>query len=372
MALFVEVIWYILWISFGVQVLFLSLMIFTRFVQPKSKAPRPSSLPKVSILIAVRNNASGIARQIQQLSDQEYPDFEIILVNDGSNEKESSDLERICAPYERVRLIRKEKSAEDLGKRAALHLGIQSCSGTYVLFTDADCMPISKQWISAMVQTISNPNISIVLGLSPYLKLRGMLNQWIQFETLFSAGNMLAFTKLGRPYMGIGRNMLVQKKLFSESDVYDKAPIISGDDDLTINQFSHAQNTTVCTQEDALVISSPVTTWQKYVHQKRRHLSAGKYYRLLDQVILALQSFSHAVFLLSVILLLVFSIKYFAIGLSLVLIRSSLLMIYYLPIAKRLRILMCWHQLLKWDALFPLYLLFFSPYILWKDIQQWD
>lgn len=347
-------------------------MIFTRFIQPKSRAPRPDILPKVSILIAVRNNASGIARQIQQLSDQEYPNFEIILINDGSNEEESSDLERICAPYERVRLIRKEKSLEDIGKRAALHLGIESSSGTYILFTDADCMPISKYWISTMVQTISNPNISIVLGLSPYLKQSGLLNQWIQFETLFAAGNMFAFTKLGRPYMGIGRNMLVQKKLFSESDVYDKAPIISGDDDLTINQFSHAKNTAICTAEDALVLSSPTTTWQKYMYQKRRHLSAGKYYRFLDQVLLALQSFSHAVFLLSVMLVLVFSVHYFALALSLVLIRSSLLMIYYLPFAKKLRIPICWHQLLKWDALFPLYLLFFSPYIFWKDIKRWD
>ena len=367
-----EVIWYILWISFGVQVIFLSLMIYTRFIPRKSKASRPDVLPKVSIIIAIRNNASGIARQIQQLSDQEYPDFEIVLVNDGSNKEESSDLERICAPYERVRLIRKDKSPDDLGKRAALHLGIESSSGTYILFTDADCMPISKYWISTMVQTISNPNISIVLGFSPYLKLPGLLNQWIQFETLFAAGNMLAFTKLGRPYMGIGRNMLVRKKLFSDTDVYDKAPIISGDDDLTINQFSHAKNTAICTQADALVVSSPVTTWQKYVHQKRRHLSAGKYYRLLDQVLLALQSFSHAVFLLSVTLILVFSVQHFAIALSLVLIRSTLLMIYYLPMANKLRIPMCWHQLLKWDALLPLYLLFFSPYIFWKDIQRWD
>jgi hypothetical protein len=98
---------------------------------------------------------------------------------------------------------------------------------------------------------------------------------------------------MGRPYMGVGRNMAYRKTLFlSNKGFSTHLGVTGGDDDLFVNQFAKGSNTAVRVGEDAIVFSKPKTTWGEFYIQKIRHLSVGKHYKLTDKLILGLFSFS--------------------------------------------------------------------------------
>ena len=103
-------------------------------------------------------------------------------------------------------------------KKYALTLGIKASKHDYLLFTDADCKPLSKFWIQDMCSHF-NDEQTIVLGYGAYTKIKNsFLNKLIRFETLVSAVQYFSFAKAGIPYMGVGRNLAYSKNEFFKSN----------------------------------------------------------------------------------------------------------------------------------------------------------
>jgi len=98
---------------------------------------------------------------------------------------------------------------------------------------------------------------------------------------------------LGKPYMGVGRNLAYQKQLFLNNKGFNShLDITGGDDDLFVNQHSTRENIAVSISSDALVFSKPKETWKDFLHQKFRHLSVGKHYKFSDKILLGSFSLS--------------------------------------------------------------------------------
>jgi hypothetical protein len=134
-------------------------------------------------------------------------------------------------------------------------------------------------------------NKEIVLGYSPYSKSPGYLNSFIRFESLMTGIQFIGWALLGRPYMGVGRNLAYRKALFLDSKGFNKyLSVTGGDDDLFVNQHARKVNTAVSLSVESLVVSVPKKTWKEFYYQKLRHLSVGKHYRLSDKIVLALFS----------------------------------------------------------------------------------
>src|SRR5581483_1786901 len=131
------------------------------------------------------------------------------------------------------------------GKKFALTMGIKASKNEYLLFTDADCRPASANWITRMAVNF-NRSTEIVLGYSPYQSAGGLLNSFIRFETIRTAINYLSAALAGNPYMGIGRNLAYTKTLFFKNKGFaSHMHVMSGDDDLFVNENATAGNTTI-------------------------------------------------------------------------------------------------------------------------------
>ncbi|MGY5353124.1 glycosyltransferase [Wenyingzhuangia sp. IMCC45533] len=271
--------------------------IFNFFNFSKSKKTEHINVP-VSVIVCAKNEADNLEKLIPKLVVQNYDHFEIILINDRSSDRTLDVFEAYADKYSFIKIVNVTPSEHFHGnKKYALTLGIKAAKNDCLLFTDADCIPNSKEWIQLMVNQFSSKN-SIVLGYGPYQTIRNsFLNKLIRFETLITALQYFSFAKIGTPYMGVGRNLMYSKALFIENKGFNEhINIMSGDDDLLINKIAHKKNTAICFDSDTFMVSEPKTTLKQLITQKRRHISTAKYYKKRHKTLLGLYALNRLLF----------------------------------------------------------------------------
>ena len=225
----------------------------------------------VSVVIAVKNGVDELATNLSFIVNQQYSLFEVIIVDDHSDAQEGLKLQSLVNSFPSVQVIH---SNQPQGKKHALTIGIQHAQFPYILCTDADCRPITQQWISSMMSTKGDS--AIVLGYSPYEKRSGWLNRLIRFETIMTAIQYISWTMLRRPYMAVGRNLLFSKAAFHQLNPFEHTLHIPyGDDDNLVQAATGKAAIEPCLDPLSFVSSQPPVTWRAWLRQKHRHLSAG-------------------------------------------------------------------------------------------------
>lgn len=290
------------------------IVIFGKFSFVKAKKNNPKKIP-ISVIVCAKNEAEHVAKFIPLLVQQNYPDFEIILIDDASNDETLDIFEAFEKEYANVKLVKVANNEAFWGnKKFALTLGIKAASKEYLLFTDADCYPTSTDWISEMSSHFTMHK-TIVLGYGAYEKIpNSFLNKIIRFETLLTAVQYFSWAQIGQPYMGIGRNMAYKKEeFFNVNGFIDHMKIRSGDDDLFINQAATHKNTTVCYTPDSFTFSKPKNTYKEWFVQKRRHVSTAKHYKSFDKMQLGLFFLTQLLMYLVSIILLVYQFQEIAV-----------------------------------------------------------
>jgi hypothetical protein len=186
-------------------------------------------------------------------------------------------------------------------------MGIKAAKHDILLLTDADCKPVSNQWIQYMTAPYDSPEIEMVLGYSPYEKRKNILNLLIRAETSLTAMLYMSFALNGKPYMGVGRNLSYRKELFFRNKGFaTHYHIPSGDDDLFVRDAANAKNVAIVINPESRMISRPENTFQDWLRQKKRHLFVGKYYKPAIKRSLFGFTFSHFLFWVFVCLTLIF------------------------------------------------------------------
>ncbi|OJJ15213.1 hypothetical protein BKI52_39375 [marine bacterium AO1-C] len=242
----------------------------------------------VSVVVCAHNEYQNLQKLLPGLLTQKFDNFEIIIVDDRSTDGSSEWLHKQSTLHSRLYVVSVSETHPNWNaKKYALVQGIKQATHEVILLTDADCEVVSPHWIQHMIRPFANTAIKIVLGFSPYFKMKGNLNRFIQFETFFTAVQYLSFTLWGKAYMGVGRNLAYRKELFQNGKIIEKyKSVTGGDDDLLINQLATSENTAICIHPKAHMKSIPKTSWKDWYQQKIRHLSVGKYYKSTHHLLL--------------------------------------------------------------------------------------
>ncbi|MBX7202970.1 MAG: glycosyltransferase [Bacteroidia bacterium] len=258
--------------------------------------------PPVSVIICARNEEENLAKFLPKVLEQEYPHFEVVVVNDCSFDKSIDVLKSFAHHYSNLKVADiREVEGREHGKKFALTIGIKAASYETLLLIDADCYPSDKQWIQKMMSAYA-PGKQIVLGYGKYEPAGGLLNTLIRFDAFFIGVQYLSYALKGNPYMGVGRNLSYHRSLFFQVKGFaSHMHIQSGDDDLFINQVANAQNTSVVIDKEAFTVSKPKQTWRTWFLQKKRHHTTASYYRTEHKSSLALYPFSWYLFVASAI-----------------------------------------------------------------------
>lgn len=271
----------------------------------KSKALEAKVPEPVSVIICARNEEENLSRHLVTVLEQDYPEFEVVVVNDCSYDASEDVLKEYALKYKHLKVITvKEDENHEHGKKFALMVGIKGAKYEQLAFTDADCMPSSNQWLKNLCSHFSDEK-KIVLGYGGYEKLPGLLNKVIRYDTFYIALQYLGFAALGLPYMGIGRNMAYKKTLFFKNKGFaGHYHIQSGDDDLFINEVATGKNVSIEVSPESLTTSKVKRTFQKWIRQKRRHLTTFKYYSKRSRAQLFILGLSQYLFFISFVILL--------------------------------------------------------------------
>ncbi|OHT44529.1 glycosyltransferase [Flavobacterium tructae] len=294
--------------------IFYYLGIFGKFAFGKPQEIAPKKIP-VSVIVCAKNEEENVKKFIPLLAEQNYPDFEIVLIDDASSDETLEVFEEFEQQYSNIRLVKVQNNEAFWGnKKYALTLGIKASKKDYLLFTDADCYPTSTEWITAMTSRFTM-NKTIVLGYGGYEKVeRSLLNKIIRYETVLTAVQYFSWAKLGLPYMGVGRNLAYKKdEFFNVNGFIEHIQIRSGDDDLFINQAATKNNTTIAHNPESFTYSKPKETYREWFTQKRRHVSTAEHYKFFDKMQLGLFFTSQLFFFLSAIVLLAFQFQWIAV-----------------------------------------------------------
>jgi glycosyltransferase involved in cell wall biosynthesis len=281
--------------SFIIQ-LFYYLFVFSRLAFFKAEKASQESLP-VSVIICAKNERDNLLEFLPFYINQEYDEFEVIVVNDNSVDDSTDVLRAFQLQNKTLKVVNVPDTDRFYGsKKFALTLGIKAAQYDNVLLTDADCKPATKQWVKLMSQYAKKK--AVVLGVGTYEKKKGMLNMLIRFETFYTALQYLSFAQAKLPYMGVGRNLGYQTQLFFKNKGFSSHHhILSGDDDLFINEVSNKRNTQIIIDENAHTISNAKTTYNAWIKQKRRHFLSGGHYKFKHKFMLGLLQLSQMVFI---------------------------------------------------------------------------
>jgi len=293
---------YYLFILFAVVLSFQLLFywgVFGRLAFYKKKNTSDRFKP-LSVIICAKNEYANLKKNLPLILEQDYPDFEVVVVDDASDDESHYLLKEYSEKYSHLKVINFKKNVNFfIGKKFPLALGIRSAKNEFLVLTDADCYPSSDKWLRHIQRNYNDEKTQIVLAYSPYIFEPTFLNYLIRFETLYTAMQYLSLALSGFPYMGVGRNLSYRRSLFIKNKGFSSHyHVCSGDDDIFINQVAKKNNTRIEIDKDAQMLSFPKKTFIDWFKQKRRHYTTYPFYKKSTKLILGLLSVANISFYL--------------------------------------------------------------------------
>ena len=244
---------------------------------------------RVSIIVAMRNEEKRATQCLKGLVHQQYPDdlLEIIIVDDGSTDATPEIVKEFQTRHPVVNYLKINNPPHHQGnKKLALMKGIEVSSGEILFFTDADCVP-PPNWVRSIISCFGD-DVGIVVGFSPLIGLTNMLiDKIIRLDSL--AAGLVAAGSIGleKAVTCAGRNLAYRRIVFRQINGFtDILHSISGDDDLFLQLAHYRTNWKIkhVIGRDCVVPAFHQQNLKQFINQKKRHLSAGKYYNFKIQI----------------------------------------------------------------------------------------
>jgi glycosyltransferase involved in cell wall biosynthesis len=354
-------IWYLLLLFLAVQAYF----IYHYFMPLRVAERKPKRHPlPVSVIICVKDESENLSKNLSFILNQKYHEFEVLVMDDHSSDNTAQFIKRLQKNHKNLKYVKASARIKDkVGKRWALAEAVEFSKHKHLLLTDADCRPSSLMWIEEMASRFSG-KAAVVLGIGQYNLSGKWFDVLVQYETMFTALSYLGMAAGGKPYMGVGRNLAYQKRIFDKKIMEDER-LVSGDDDMFIQHVARADNTVICTDQKAQTFSDPPNSFKQWIRQKTRHYStASSYNRLIQMRLLLLKSSFYLPNFLSIYLL----FAGFHIGLTLFLFLFRWL--FWLMALKHIKQRL---GFMRPIYLLPCYEIFFALFDLWiviKNLQK--
>ncbi|MDH6357665.1 glycosyltransferase [Parabacteroides sp. PF5-9] len=277
-----------------IQLLYLSVTYARplRFKRKKKNKPVDEvAFPPVSVIVYAKNESENLRKHLPVLLTQEYPEYEIIVVNDGSTDESDDILKMLEQEHKNLYHTFTPENVKYLSrKKLALTLGIKAAKHDILLFTEADCLPLSPNWIASMATNYTTET-SIMLGFCAYGKYKGFLHKLIAYDNLVNGLQAISAALSGTPYTGDGRNLSYKKELFFANNGYQKSlNLHAGDDDLFVNQVATKRNTRITYNPESIMQMSKIERFNRWKEMKvsraatQHHYKGGMlfFYRLND------------------------------------------------------------------------------------------
>lgn len=240
--------------------------------------------PMVSIILTAHNDAEWLRENLVYLLEQDYPNFEVVVVDYLSTDETTFVLQVCSDNYPNLKVV---KITQDVNmfhsKKFPLSVGIKSASreSNIMLFIDADCVPQGFNWVSSMVKGYTNSEKQIVLGYCGLKQEPTLLNAMQQYENLTNNLSMLSAAIHSHPYTGCGRNLSYHRDFFYEQGAFTSHYTESeGADDMFVNQNAKGKNTSIVIDPESYVIAKAQESHLQWMQQRRSRQASRRHYSI--------------------------------------------------------------------------------------------
>ncbi len=279
----------------------------------------PPRWPRVSVVVAARNEAAGIGACLRAILANDYPPdrFEVIVVDDFSEDETPALVRRLQARRPVLAVAGNAGEAEDAGpplrllrmhevagaaaghKRHALHRGIEAASGEIILTTDADCA-VPRRWIRTMAAHFT-PETGFVAGPVRYRPGRTLFGKLQALEFLALVATGAGGIGLGRPNMCNGANVAYRRAVYERFGLPHDADAGPADDEALAQRLAAetAWQVRFCADPQAVVETDPMPDLPAFWAQRRRWAATGPRYPRAGLVAVVLGVYAYYVLLLA-------------------------------------------------------------------------
>lgn len=235
---------------------------------PQKSTNLSAAIQAVTVVIAVRNEENNLRALLQGLQQQTYADFEVLLINDHSDDNGKA----VFTSFSDSRF--KWINADEMGKKASLRKGIQLAKQGLILTTDADVV-LPPTWIDSMVRLYSQTSAQLLIG--PVTMSKGTIFQRIDYSSI--EGVTHGSAQIGCPVLCSGANLAFSKVWYESCLPYLKPEIASGDDMFLLEATKRLGGKIVSTKApEATVQISGCSSVQQLLAQRSRWASKAPRY----------------------------------------------------------------------------------------------
>ena len=275
-------------------------------VQRRARAERRNELPimcdqpGVSVVIYAHNQGDALERNLPAVLDNEYLDYEVIVVDDGSSDNTESVLTLLGHRYANLHHTSMSKRVNTVSHRKmAMLLGVKAAKHGIILMTQAQCIPTSRHWISSMAAHFSS-HIDAVIGPVVYEDRVGIRNRFYQWDLFDRMLDAFGLTMAVKTWSGWSANMAFRKQVFY--DCHDEAfqkhlGLNPGEDDLFLMGITRGNNITVACSADAVMVDSEPHLQYSWSKERMKRAFLSRYYFVLPMLVKGLERFSRLLLL---------------------------------------------------------------------------
>lgn len=275
----------------------------------KGKDVAPLDLPPVSVIIVTKDSGERLNENLPVILEQNYPQFEVIVVNDKSAGEDELILKRLSVRYTNLYYTFIPETARYVSrKKLGIAMGIRASRYDWIVVTSSFGRPLSPDWLKSLAREMTSET-DIVLGYSNYFPGKGYFARYISVDLFFRSLRYLCMALAGRPYMGIGNNLAYRKSVYLKHKGFsDHLQLQRGEDDLFINAVANRYNTRVARGAESIV-RLPVPAFKRtWKEEKMSAMLTGHYYRGIAPFLNALDTWTCGLFYLSFLFALVVSL----------------------------------------------------------------
>ncbi len=270
--------------SLIILLFYIILILQYRFGGNKIKQVRTADFtPKVSIVIAMRNEENEIEQLFRSLQSQIYPTdkLEFILVNDHSTDSTLRLLEK--SELDNLHII--DLPDGESGKKNAIKKAVEFANGEIILVSDADCS-FNPYWTQTMVNYFKDEKVNLVSGPVTFYKQKGVFQslQVLEFTSLIASG--AGAIGRGNAIFCNGANMAYRKDIFLEVNNFESDDIASGDDVFLLHsvKLRYPNSITFAKDKNAIVATDSGQTISSFINQRKRWTAKSSGYKDIASV----------------------------------------------------------------------------------------
>lgn len=262
----------------------------------KNKIEFSDEKPPVSVVVYSQNDSENLKKFLPGLLTQNYPLYQVIVVNDGSTDESDTVLQQFAEHYPHLHRTFLPTEAQHISTRKmCLTVGIKAAKYDTVLFTNADCS-VEGDWIASMMRNYT-PGTEIVLGYAAYAHSKTFTGKWIAFDLLFSAMQFMSKALCGKTYMAAGQNLSYHKELFFRNRGFaSHLQLPAGEDDLFVRDIATPRNVRIETSPESAVHIHSKYSFRNWRNIKENTFYTLPYYRDSVKISMGLELFSRYLF----------------------------------------------------------------------------